>query len=55
MEADEKKRLVNVGQKHAAFVLGSLSLWGVSDYWADETDLILAIVHSHAAFPFWLQ
>ena len=42
MEADEKKRLVNVGQKHAAFVLGSLSLWGVSDYWADETDLILA-------------
>ena len=42
MEADEKKRLVNVGQKHAAFVLGSLSLWGVSDYWANETDLTLA-------------
>ena len=42
MEADEIKKLVNVGQKHAAFVLGSLSLWGVSDYWANETDLTLA-------------
>ena len=43
MRAEEKKRLVNVGQKHAAFVLGSLSLWGVSDYWAAESELILAL------------
>ena len=43
MKAEEKKRLVNVGQKHAAFVLGSLSLWGVSDYWAAESELILAL------------
>ena len=43
MKAEEKKRLVNVGQKHAAFVLGSLTLWGVSDYWAAESELILAL------------
>ena len=43
MRAEEKKRLVNVGQKHAAFVLGSLTLWGVSDYWAAESELILAL------------
>lgn len=43
MKAEEKKKLVNVGQKHAAFVLGSLSLWGVSDYWAAESELILAL------------
>ena len=43
MRAEEKKRLVNIGQKHAAFVLGSLSLWGVSDYWAAESELILAL------------
>ena len=43
MRAEEKKRLVNIGQKHAAFVLGSLTLWGVSDYWAAESELILAL------------
>ncbi len=43
MKAEEKKKLVNVGQKHAAFVLGSLTLWGVSDYWAAESELILAL------------
>ena len=43
MESEEKKRLVKVGQKHAAFVLGSLSLWGASDYWAAESGLVLAL------------
>ena len=43
MELEEKKRLVKVGKKHAAFVLGSLSLWGASDYWAAESGLVLAL------------
>ena len=43
MESEEKKRLAKVGKKHAAFVLSSLTLWGASDYWAAESELILAL------------
>ena len=43
MESEDKKRLIKVGQKHAAFVLGSMSIWGVSDYWAAESGLVLAL------------
>ena len=43
MESEEKKRLAKVGKEHAAFVLGSLTLWGASDYWAAESELILAL------------
>ena len=43
MESEEKKRLAKVRKEHAAFVLGSLTLWGASDYWAAESGLILAL------------
>ena len=43
MESEEKKRLAKVGKEHAAFVLGSLTLWGASDFWAAESELILAL------------
>ena len=43
MESEDKKRLVKVGQKHAAFVLSSLSIWGATDYWAAESGIVLAL------------
>jgi hypothetical protein len=42
MDKEEKKRLSKIGRKHAAFLLGSITLWGASDLWANGTGLIIA-------------